>query len=222
MAVLFFTGAGLGIGGCISWLAERKPHLVSNSIPKKPDMIFSSFSILSWLTILLTGSIFYALGISGLPAAEVALHASFLTLMLAGTVFDLKYQLIPNRLILAGITAWCVLAVTGVVPFIPSLPAGVSAASILLLIRRLGFWLYQKAGMGMGDVKLLFIMGLFLEWEVFWALYLAIAAGGLYSGAGLLLQKIDRNGRLPFAPFLLTGSLSVFFLPFSRVQALWM
>lgn len=222
MVVLFFTGAGLGIGSCISWLVERKPYLLSSSIPKKPDVNLSSFSILSWLTMLLTGSIFYALGILGLPATEVALHASFLILMLAVTVFDLKYQLIPNRLILAGITAWCILAVTGVVPFISSLLAGASAASVLLLIRRLGYWLYKKAGMGMGDVKLLFFMGLFLEWEVIWALYLAIAAGGLYSGAGLLLQKIDRNGSLPFAPFLLIGSLSTFFLPFNRVQALWM
>ena len=74
----------------------------------------------------------------------------------------------------------------------------------------------------MGDVKLLFVMGLFLEWEAFWALYLAVTIGGVWSIAGMWLKHIDIKSRLPFAPFLWAGSLvAIFLLPFHRFLELW-
>ncbi|MEX2345036.1 MAG: A24 family peptidase [Balneolaceae bacterium] len=223
LSVLLLTGAGLCIGSFISWMAERKPFLISGTISKKPDLNFSNFSLLPWLTVLFAGSIFFSLSILELSAVEAGRQAFFFSFLLAVTVFDLKYRLIPNRLVLIGITVWLIFVVSDSVPFIDSLLAGTCAAFILLLIRWLGFWLYQQAGMGIGDVKLLFIMGLFLEWEVFWILYLAITAGGFWAGAGLWLKKTDKNSRLPFAPFLLLGSLlAMFIFPYNQLLALWM
>lgn len=153
---------------------------------------------------------------------DLVTHALFLSLISVIAAIDFKNQLIPNRLILLSIVVWGVLAWLGFVSFADPLLPAISAVLTLLLIRWTGFWLYQKPGMGMGDVKLLFVMGLFLEWEVFWALYLAITAGGVWAIAGIWLKSIDIKSRLPFAPFLLVGSLlAIFFFPFNRFLELW-
>jgi leader peptidase (prepilin peptidase)/N-methyltransferase len=63
--------------------------------------------------------------------------------------------------------------------------------------------------MGMGDVKLAFVMGLFLGRDVGVAMLVALVAGSLV-GAAVIARKGAKEGRktaIPFGPFLALGGL---------------
>jgi leader peptidase (prepilin peptidase)/N-methyltransferase len=69
--------------------------------------------------------------------------------------------------------------------------------------------LASPAGMGMGDVKLAAVLGLFLGEEVAVALFVALLAGVLV-GAAIIARKGVRAGRrtvLAFGPFLALGGV---------------
>jgi leader peptidase (prepilin peptidase) / N-methyltransferase len=74
--------------------------------------------------------------------------------------------------------------------------------------------LAYPAGMGMGDVKLAGMMGLFLGAAVAPALFVALLSGVL-TGTVVLARKGVREGRktaVPFGPFLAFGALLGVFL----------
>jgi leader peptidase (prepilin peptidase)/N-methyltransferase len=65
------------------------------------------------------------------------------------------------------------------------------------------------AGMGMGDVKLAGMLGLFLGRSVGPAMLVALVAGTV-AGAAVMARKGTREGRktaIPFGPFLALGGL---------------
>ena len=133
---------------------------------------------------------------------------SILAAMLAvATASDMKWRLVPNALVICGSAVALLLLFVGALPSAgEAVGAAVSAAGLLLGARVGGTLVFGRPGMGMGDVKLAFAVGLFMGWQVLWALYLAVLVGGLVAGAGLLLQGWSRRARLPFAPFIAAGT----------------
>ena len=86
--------------------------------------------------------------------------------------------------------------------------AGVAAGGFLLLAA-----LAYPGGMGMGDVKLAGVMGLFLGAAVAPALLIALVAGVLV-GAVVIARKGAQAGRktaVPFGPFLALGAIVAIF-----------
>ena len=86
--------------------------------------------------------------------------------------------------------------------------------------RRASWWigvlfaiaLLNPRGMGMGDVKLCLLLGAMLGWQVFLALFLGVLAGTV--PAIVLAFKHGIRARklaIPFAPFLVVGSLATLF-----------
>ena len=70
--------------------------------------------------------------------------------------------------------------------------------------------------MGMGDVYLVILLGLFLGWpQIMLALFLAFFLGSLYGLAMLILGRKKMKSQIPFAPFLILGTLItlLFYLP---------
>jgi prepilin signal peptidase PulO-like enzyme (type II secretory pathway) len=132
---------------------------------------------------------------------------------------DRRWGLVPNELIVAGLLgALALLLVEG--RWGPILSGG-SAAAVLLGCRIGGQLWRGRPGFGGGDVKLVGLLGLCLGWEVFWALYLAVAMAGVVGVGGLLFGRMKQSSRLPFAPFLALGTaVHWFFLPFSLASGL--
>lgn len=157
-----------------------------------------------------------------LPDEGFIVFAPLLVVLIIASLFDLKYGIIPNWIVLSGIAGWIVIAVSGGLDWMPSLLSAALSFSAILFIRWAGKKVFKNEGMGMGDAKLVFVIGLFLGWDAFWVLYLAILTGGIWSIAGLAINKLDRKSRLPYAPFLLAGAiLGLFLLPFKVVYTLW-
>ena len=136
---------------------------------------------------------------------ELILPLVFVTLLVPVAAIDLEHRIIPNVLI--GPAAVVAVAVAGLL-LAGSLPerliAGVAAGGFLLMAA-----LAYPAGMGMGDVKLAGVMGLFLGRSVGPAILIALLAGTVV-GVAIMARRGVAEGRktaVPFGPFLVFGSL---------------
>lgn len=140
---------------------------------------------------------------------EIALAWVFAMTLATITLTDLEHRLIPNVVLIpSAIAGLLILALSDADRLPEHLIAAGAAFGALLLIA-----LIKPQGMGMGDVKLAGVMGLYLGRAVAPALLIAFAAGALY---GLIL--IARHGpearkhQVPFGPFLALGGLAGLFV----------
>ncbi|GLX69290.1 prepilin peptidase [Paenibacillus glycanilyticus] len=123
------------------------------------------------------------------------------------TVSDLKYMLLPNRILLAFAPVFLVWRFLSPVDSIWQHAWGaVVGGGVLLLVVIL-----TKGGMGLGDVKLLTLLGWILGLShLIPAFIIACFLGSLVGGLLLLLKIVTRKQPIPFGPFLLIGALLSF------------
>jgi len=140
----------------------------------------------------------------GDSVAEVAIDLVFLTMLAAVALTDLEQRIIPNKILLAG----AILCLAIAVPTDPGgLPeraiAAIAAGGLFFLVA-----LAYPAGMGLGDVKLAAVMGLFLGRGVAPAILFALLIGSLV-GVALMARHGSgaRKMAIPFGPFLALGGV---------------
>jgi leader peptidase (prepilin peptidase)/N-methyltransferase len=136
--------------------------------------------------------------------AQLALGLIFVAMLAAITLTDLERRVIPNVVLLAGaFAAVALVAATDPSSLPERLIAAAAAGGVLLL-----FALAYPRGMGMGDVKLAAVMGLYLGAAVAPALLIAVLAGTLVGVAVMLAQGAGaRKVAVPFGPFLALGGV---------------
>lgn len=141
--------------------------------------------------------------------------ALLVSLLIAAAEIDRRHGVIPNRLVTAGAVMGLVSAlITDASTLATLVPAAIASAVVLLLIRAGSHLAWGRPGLGMGDVKLAAVMGLFLGWENLWVCYLAVMLAGMMGLLGLLLGRLNRTTPVPFAPFMALGAcLHLFVLP---------
>jgi len=157
----------------------------------------------------LTGLLCVGAVLAGGNTATIVLNVTFILLLVPIALIDVEHRVIPNRLTALG----AILALTIGTALDPSgeperLIAGMAAGGTLLIAA-----LAYPGGMGMGDVKLAGVMGLFLGSAVAPAMLLALFAGVLF-GALIVARKgtlVARKTAVPFGPFLAFGSLVAIF-----------
>jgi leader peptidase (prepilin peptidase)/N-methyltransferase len=138
-------------------------------------------------------------------AAKLA-DASLLALLLTVSVADLRVRLVPDRA-LAVATVVIIPLTAALDP--ASLPerglAALGAGGFLLAAA-----LIRPGAMGLGDVKLAAVLGLYLGHGVVAALLVAFVSGSLL-GLALIARHgwAARSLTIPFAPFLSLGALVV-------------
>ncbi len=142
-------------------------------------------------------------------AAGIALSVALILIVVPAALIDLEYRIIPNKI--TGLGAVLALAI-GLALDPAGEPgrviAGAAAGGFLLLAA-----LAYPSGMGMGDVKLAAVMGLFLGRAVAPAIMIALLAGVLF-GALIVTRKGARTARrtaVPFGPFLAFGAVVAVF-----------
>ncbi len=150
-------------------------------------------------------------------AAAVALSIALILLVVPAALIDLEHRIIPNSLTALGAVLALVLGLAldpGGEP--QRLIAGAAAGGFLLLAA-----LAYPGGMGMGDVKLAGMIGLFLGRAVAPAILIALLAGVLV-GVVVIARKGAQAGRktaVPFGPFLALGALVATFVGDDLVSA---
>lgn len=137
--------------------------------------------------------------------ADAVLRALLVALLVPCALIDLERRVIPNRITGPGSLLAIVLGL--------ALAPGSEATRLLWALGAGGFLLLaalaNPAGMGMGDVKLVGMMGLFLGAPVAVALLLALLAT-IVTAVVLALGRgvgAARKTALPFGPYLAAGGL---------------
>ena len=163
--------------------------------------ISSRYPLVELGTALLLAAVVVAKG----AEREVWLALAFAALLVPVIFIDLDHRIIPNELMLLGaVVAPLVLVLTQPDALVEHGIAGAAAGGLFLAAA-----LAYPAGMGMGDVKLAAVMGLFLGRAVGPALFVAFLVGSLV-GAAIIARKGAAEGRktaVPFGPFLALGGL---------------
>jgi leader peptidase (prepilin peptidase)/N-methyltransferase len=153
----------------------------------------------------LTAALCVAVVLAHPSGARLVLGLVLVLLLVPVALIDLDHRIIPNRLVAVGalvaLAAGAALDPAGE----PERLAAAAGAGGFLLAAALAY----PAGMGMGDVKLAGMMGLFLGRAVAAALLIALLAGVLV-GMAIIARKGAQAGRktaVPFGPFLALGGL---------------
>ena len=234
--ILFAALLGLVVGSflnVVAWRVPRRESLVRprSRCPHCSTAIapYDNVPVLSWLALggrcrhcrarisarypvveLVTGALYIAVVVSQDDAVRIVLGLLLVTALVPITLIDLELRLIPNRITLPAAVAAVLATVIldpGLVP--EQLIAAVAGGGFFLLAA-----LAYPRGMGMGDVKLAGLLGLYLGRAVAPAIFAALVAG-VVVGAAIVARKGAREGRktaVPFGPFLALGGMLGFFV----------
>jgi len=127
---------------------------------------------------------------------------------------DLKSGIIPDKILVPSvIVVFVYLLVTNPQLLLINLLCGIGAFLFFVIISVVFLFLTKKESMGSGDIKLVFLLGLFLGFpNIIISLYIAFLTGGLI---GIILiiwkKKSFQKATLPFGPFLVLGAITSLF-----------
>jgi leader peptidase (prepilin peptidase)/N-methyltransferase len=229
-AVLAFVGGAL-IGSFLNVVAYRLPRGESLARPASrcpscgtPIKPYDNVPVLSWLALrgrcrscgtrisaryplveLVTGLLCAAVVVAKGADSDAWLGLAFVLVLVPITLIDLDVRLIPN--VLTGLGAVAAVAIQAIVDpdaLVEALIAAAAAGGFLLLAV-----LAYPRGMGMGDVKLAAMMGLYLGRAVAPAMFVALISG-VVVGAVIIARVGAEKGRktaIPFGPYLALGGL---------------
>jgi leader peptidase (prepilin peptidase) / N-methyltransferase len=156
-----------------------------------------------------TGLLCAAVVVAKGPHAEALLGIALVLVLVPITLIDLEVRLIPNVLTIAGsVAALAILGATDAGAIPGHLIAAAAGGGLLAAI----VFVYPR-GMGMGDAKLVGMLGLFLGRSVGVALFGGFLAGSLI-GALIIARLGVARGRktaIPFGPYLALGGLVALF-----------
>ena len=230
MNLAFAAPLGLIIGSFLNVVAYRLPRGESLVHPRSrctscgnEVRAIDNVPLLSWLFLrgrcrhckepisarypaveLVTAVVFAAVVLARGLSSELLLDLPFAAMLIAVANIDLEHRIVPNR-ILAPMAIFGVAASAFVRPdALPELLIAGAAAFTFLLLTALAY----PAGMGMGDVKLAGVMGLYLGLPVAPGLLVAFLTGSIVGIAIMLRQGAGaRKKGVPFAPFMALGGL---------------
>ena len=235
---------GLIIGSFLNVVAWRLPRWESLSHPGShcpncdtPIKPYDNVPVVSWLVLrgrcrncgepispryplveLTTGLLWAAVVVADYDDVPALVRGILLvTFLVPIALIDLDHRLIPNKLTLpAAVLALVAIVALDLDFLVEALIAGAAGFAFFFLAA-----LAYPRGMGMGDVKLAGVLGLYLGRAVAPAIFIALIAG-VVVGAAIIARKGAAEGRrtaVPFGPFLALGGVIALFAGNALVDA---
>ncbi|HET6515953.1 MAG TPA: prepilin peptidase [Thermodesulfovibrionales bacterium] len=147
---------------------------------------------------------------------------AFCSSMIVITFIDIDFQIIPNVITLPGIVVGLVasslvfpdpFAVNATLGFKEGMIGLLAGGGLFYFIAFVSQLILRQEAMGMGDVKMMAMVGAFMGWK---AILLTTFAGSLIGSiVGILVMVLTGTGRkakLPFGPFLAAGAILTLFV----------
>ncbi len=176
------------------------------------------YPVVELVMALLSGALYRHFGLS----FALFYYFLFAAALLAIIFIDLHYQIIPDRLSLPGIVIGFIGSFFN--PLVSWQQSGLGlliGGGVLYGVAISYVLLTGKDGMGGGDIKLLAMIGAFLGWQsLLYVVFVSSLTGSIIGGTALLLQKKDRQTRIPFGPFLSLAALSWLFFQ-AEILTVW-
>ncbi len=229
--LIFVFVLGLAIGSFLNVLIDRLPAGQGIGGRSHCD---SCKRILSWIELVPVVSWFVQRGLTKCCGKKLSFYYPFVEAVtglafvftwyslhsltslilisaLIGIFFtDIKYRIIPDYLTLVVILIGLYTSVAS-----SALVSNVFAGLILFCIMFAIFVATKGKGMGFGDVKFAFAMGLVLGLvNGFLALYISFLLGGIVGGIMLLASRMNLKSSIAFGPFLVAGTVIMVFFDF--------
>jgi leader peptidase (prepilin peptidase) / N-methyltransferase len=243
LAIALAAVGGLVVGSFLNVVAYRLPRDESLVHPRSrcPSCdtqlrAIDNVPVVSWLLLrgrchhcgaaisaryplveLATGALYAAVVATQDDAARIVLGLVLVTVLVPITLIDLDHRIIPNVITgPAAVAALVVIAALDTDFLVEAIVAAIGGGAFFLIAA-----LLYPRGMGMGDVKLAGVLGLYLGRAVAPAILIALVAGVLV-GAAIIVRKGAVEGRktaVPFGPFLALGGMVAFFVGNELVDA---
>jgi leader peptidase (prepilin peptidase) / N-methyltransferase len=239
VVVVYASLCGLVVGSYLNVVIYRLPRGLSTVLPRSrcpvcgsPIRARDNLPVLSYLLLrgrcrwcgapiarryplieLATGALFAACALRFGPTFEALTAALFCALMIVLAAIDVEHYLLPDRITLPGIVAGLALQpwIAGG-DFRAALLGAALGAGVLLAVRAAWSLIRHEEGMGLGDVKMLALIGAFLGWRGAAVAFVVAVVAGAAVGLGLVaLRRGGLRRRLPFGLFLAGGGLIALF-----------
>jgi leader peptidase (prepilin peptidase) / N-methyltransferase len=235
-AIVLAAVGGLIIGSFLNVVAYRLPrgeslahppsHCPSCGAQIRP---YDNIPVLSWLLLRgrcrncktpispryplveLTTGVLYALVMWARwdDAAGIALGIVLVTILIPIAIIDFEHRIIPNRITGPAAIVAILIGLLFDQDFVVEQVIAGAAAGGFFLVAAIAY----PRGMGMGDVKLAGVMGLYLGRAVGLAVLIGLVAGVIVGG--IIIARVGaKEGRkmaVPFGPFLALGGIIAIF-----------
>ncbi len=239
LAIVAAAMFGLCIGSFLNVVIYRLP--LGQSIASPPSRCrtcgyslrwFDNIPVLSWLFLrgrcrkcgtgvswqyplveLITGALFVLVVWLTPMGPLVASRLILICILIALFGIDLEHQILPNVITLPGIVIGLLFSLVVPPGIKDALIGAVLGAGILYAIAA-GYYLWRREeGMGMGDVKMLAMLGAFLGWKAVLVTLVFASFSGALVGMGMMaVQRGGMKYALPFGTFLALGAVAAMFV----------
>jgi leader peptidase (prepilin peptidase)/N-methyltransferase len=165
--------------------------------------ISARYPIVEALTAVMFGLAWWYYGPGPLLASRLIFGCALIVLF----AIDLEHQLLPNVITIPGIAIGFLLSVINPPGWKSSLIGIVVGGGVLFLIAEGYYRIRHEEGLGMGDVKMLAMIGAFLGWQLtLLSLMIASVAGTIIGLALIASGRGTMKYALPFGTFLSIGA----------------
>jgi len=211
---------GLGVGYFVNWCNNRMPE--HEKVLSKDFCAYLKCGKPNYILMLVTAAMY----ISFLYFCGFSLNLfKFLLLgpmLLIAFCVDYKHYIIPNRLTLfmleIGLIFTFIEGIININLAIDRFLGLVVGGGIFLIITLLGGLIAGKEAMGLGDVKLMGALGLFLGWRAMILVSLISFLLGAVISIILLVTKVKKKDEyIPFGPFIVLATFVVMYIPFQYI-----
>jgi leader peptidase (prepilin peptidase)/N-methyltransferase len=159
--------------------------------------------IVEALTAIMFGTAAWYYGPTLLLASRLVFGCALIVLF----AIDLEHHLLPNAITLPGILVGVAFSLVTEPGWFASVVGAVVGGGMLWLIAEGYYRLRHEEGLGMGDVKMLAMIGAFIGWQLtIVTLMMASVAGSVVGIALIAARKGDMKYALPFGTFLAMGA----------------
>ncbi len=140
---------------------------------------------------------------------QLLISLLFISMILIIIISDYLYLIIPDEiLIVFGSLLWIVIIISeGIKTGLFMLAEGAVAFIIMYLLKLTGDFLFKKESMGGGDIKLMFIIGMILGYQLAIINIFLASIIGLPIAFIIMLKKKEHI--IPFGPFLGIASIII-------------
>ena len=234
LEVLVVAVFGLCVGSFLNVCAYRLP--LGESIVSPPSRCtkcgrtlswFDNVPVLSWVVLrgrcrtcktpvswmypsveIITSLVFVLTYVTYGPTLLSLVRVVFACALIVLFITDLQHKILPNTITLPGIIVGFVCSFFLPPGWVSSLIGLIVGGGFLWAIAEAYYRLRGQEGLGMGDVKLLAMIGAFLGWKlVLLTLVFASLTGSLAGGLVIASGRGSMKYALPFGTFLAVGAL---------------
>lgn len=214
---------GLGIGQLSDWMNERLPEkkkIFTRDIFRKYKIDFKPNYILMIITAIIYVGLVYKFGIQDTFIENLNLikYVILTPMLLSAFVIDYKKQIIPNRLNLTmfeiGAIITFIYGFSNVAITIDMLLGMITGVVIFTIIALIGSLFYGKDAMGLGDIKFIGGLGLYVGFtNIITISMMAFLIGAILGIILIIFKRKKSDEYMSFGPFIVIATFISIFVP---------